>query len=414
MGNVAYYYQGRVIENVHLSNTIDGYAINGWESMKLENHSGIVDNYRNLKGDPTLISQYNLPLYVAVKMNHKVLGVGDTSVVDFFLVNRKDLKGDYNLQVKAMNEKGIVIMSKTVPVKVSGGAVYGELLASGFSVLASGPGYVTVSATLLKEGRTLATGADKLFVVELNAAGLPSDGMIADTSGILSTFLKSTGIDSFKMYKSGRPTGSYLLVGAFQPQQTGNPLVTDILEWVNEGHTLIVVNNIEAWATHLAQKEVLDYRGSKVLGTSWYGGNFFSKRHELFNGLPQAQVFNWEYQCFAAYNKSRLGLRLFNGEPVVACVSDHKPEVYSALSIVPHGRGKIILCTLDIFSCIKDVQAGKLVEGDGENAAMNTFNASQKNKANIVGQQLLLNLIKYAGQDSQELRMNYRLSKSKP
>ena len=84
MGNVAYYYQGRVIENVHISNTIDGYAINGWESMKLENHSGIVDNYRNFKGDPTLISRYNQPLYVSVKMNRKVLGVGDTSTVDFF------------------------------------------------------------------------------------------------------------------------------------------------------------------------------------------------------------------------------------------------------------------------------------------------------------------------------------------
>ena len=51
MGNVAYYYQGRTIENVRINNTIDGYAVNGWESMKLENHSGIVDNYRNLKGD---------------------------------------------------------------------------------------------------------------------------------------------------------------------------------------------------------------------------------------------------------------------------------------------------------------------------------------------------------------------------
>jgi hypothetical protein len=34
---------------------------------------------------------------------------------------------------------------------------------------------------------------------------------------------------------------------------------------VNEGNTLIVVNNIEAWAADLAQKEVIDYKGSKVL-----------------------------------------------------------------------------------------------------------------------------------------------------
>jgi hypothetical protein len=70
--------------------------------------------------------------------------------------------------------------------------------------------------------------------------------------------------------------------------------------------------------------------------------------------------------------------------------------VYTALSIVPHGRGKIILCALDIFSCLRDVKVDKKAEGEGENAAMNTFNASQQNQANIVGQQLLLNMLKYA------------------
>jgi beta-galactosidase len=396
MGNVAYYYQGRIIENVHISNTIDGYAINGWESMKLENHSGIVDNYRNLKGDPTLISRYNKPLYVAVKMNRKVLGVGDTSVVDLFLVNQVNLNGEYTLHINATDEKGNTTMTKTIPVKVTGGVMYGELLVAGLPIVASAPGYTTVVAELQKNGKTVARGDDKLYSVNLNAAGVTANGMIADTSGVLSHFLKSVGVNSFKEFKSGRPEGKYLLVGAFQPQQTGNPLVTDILEWVNEGNTLIVVHNIEAWAAHLAQKEVLDYKGSKVLGTTWYGGNFFSKQHQLFNGLPQAQVFNWEYQCFATYNKSRIGLRLLNGEPIVACVADHKKEVYSALSIVPHGRGKIILCSLDIFSCLRDVNLGRRAEGEGENASMNTFNSSQNNRANIVGQQLLLNMLKYA------------------
>lgn len=38
MGNVSFYYQGRIIENIRISNTVDAYAVNGWESMKLENH----------------------------------------------------------------------------------------------------------------------------------------------------------------------------------------------------------------------------------------------------------------------------------------------------------------------------------------------------------------------------------------
>lgn len=396
MGNVAYYYQGRIIENVHISNTIDGYAINGWESMKLENHSGIVDNYRHFKGDPALIARYNQPLYVAVKLNRKVLGVGDTTRIDFFAVNEVNLNGDFTLLVKARDEKGVVVLAKNTPVKLTGGTVYGELLSNGLPLVASSQGYTTVTAELQRAGKSVARGEDRFYAVRLDASGIPEEGLVADTTGVYSAYLQSIGIKT-KAYRSGRPEGSYLLVGGFLPQQTGNPLVTDILEWVNEGGTLIVLNNnIEAWAEHLAQKEVLDYSGSKVLRTTWYGGNFFSRQHPFFNGLPQAQVFNWEYQCFATYNKSRMGLRLFNGETVVACVADHKPEVYSALSVVPHGRGKIILTTLDIFSCLREIATGKNAEGEGENASMNTFNASQKNKANLVGQQLLLNLLKAA------------------
>ncbi|MET0463243.1 MAG: sugar-binding domain-containing protein [Chitinophagaceae bacterium] len=395
MGNVAYYYQGRVIENVHISNLIDGYAINGWESMKLENHSGIVDNYRNLKGDPGLIGRYNQPLYVSVKLNRKVMATGDTSIADFFIVNRKDLKGKFTLKIKAVDEKGNTLISKSETVSVTGGNTYGELLLKGISIPATSEGYTTVSASLYKNDQLLASGDDKLYAIAFNMKDLPAEGMIADTSGILANYFRSVNLKP-KEYKTGRPQGKYLIIGAFQPQQTGNPLVTDILEWVNDGNTLIVVSNTETWATHLGKKEVIDYRGSQAMGTTWYGGNFFSKQHELFNGLPQAQVFNWEYQCFATYNKSRIGLRILNGDPVVAAVSDHKPEVYTALSIIPHGRGKIIISTLDIFSCLKDVKVNRLPEGDGENASMSTFNNSQTNKANVVGQQLLMNMIRFA------------------
>ncbi|WP_207422988.1 glycoside hydrolase family 2 protein [Desertivirga brevis] len=398
MGNVAYYYQGRVIENVRISNQTDGYAINGWESMKLENHSGIVDNYRNAKGDPELISRYMKPLYVAVKMNRKVLEVKDTSIVDFFIVNEAGIKGNFDLHISVVGSDGKVISQKAIPVKVTGGSTYGELLSAGFAAVPQSPGYTTLKAVLKNKDQVVAEGDDKMFAVALNKEGIPANGQVADTSGVVSAFMKSANINSFKEFKSGRPSGKYMIVGAFDPQQTGNPLVTEILEWVNEGNTLIVIGTIEKWATFLNRKEIVDYRGSRELRSTWYGGNYFVKEHDLLKGLPQNCVFNWEYQSLATYNKARLGLKIENGETVVACVADHKPEVYSALSILPHGRGRIILSSLDILSTIKDVNVGKRAEGDGENAAMTTFNNSSKNRANIVGQQLLLNMIKFADQ----------------
>ena len=106
MGNVAYYYQGRIIENIRINNTVDGYAVNGWESMKLENHSGIVDNYRHHKGNPTLISRYNQPLVLSVKLNHKVLPAGKASEADIFIINETGLKGSFELDLALRQPDG--------------------------------------------------------------------------------------------------------------------------------------------------------------------------------------------------------------------------------------------------------------------------------------------------------------------
>lgn len=397
MGNVAYYYQGRVIENIRISNTVDAYAINGWESMKLENHSGVVDNYRNLKGDAWLIARYNRPLYLAVKLNHKVLAVGDTTLADIYIVNEKNIHGSAQLKVVARDSKGQLHGSFTGRVKVSGGVVYGECLKEGLPFVMRNPGYTHIEATLYQNGHEVAKGTDETYAVNLNASGISGKGLVADTTGTIRNFMNECGIE-LTDYHTGRPQGDYMIVGAFEPQQFGSGY-NDVLEWVYTGHTLIIVDNPLRWADLLADKEVLDYRGYKQLGTSWYGGNFFCRNHPVFQDLPSDCVFNWEYQCFAAYNRRRIGLRVASGDVIVGCVSDHKKEVYSAMSEIKAGRGRIIITTLDIPSCLQGLKKyDKPVDLDGMNESMNTFNNRGQNKANVIGQQLLLNLIRYATQ----------------
>ena len=391
MGNVAYYYQGRVIENVRINNIIDGYAINGWESMKQEDHSGMVDDYRNLKGDPDLIARYNKPLYIAVKLNHKVVAVGDSTTADFYIVNEKNITGEAELEINVKN-LGRVLITKKQTVRITGGNVYGQLLFEGLRLPVKNAGYTTVTATLKQGQNIICRGDDQIFAVKLNTKSI-EDLTVADTTGTIQDYLQSIGV-KYKTYRSGRPEGHTMVVGAFDPQQTGNQLVTDILEWVNNGNTLVIAGNTEKWAPYLAKKEVVDFRGIQVMGTSWYGGNYFVKESPLFAGLPQACVFNWEYQCLATYNKNRIGMRMQSGETVVGAVSDHKQEVYSALSVIHQGRGKIILNALDLLSCIKNNKTGMKAEGDGENASMTSFNTTAGNPANIIGQQLLLNMLK--------------------
>src|SRR5574344_383091 len=395
MGNVAYYYQGRLIENIRINNMVDGYAVNGWESMKLEDHSGIVDNYRNLKGDPELVARYNRPLVLSVKLNHKVLPVGRETTADVFIINEENLHGTCSLIVDYLSKDGKLLQSTSRKVKVSGGVRYGELLADGIKFKVSVPGYSRVSARLVQNGKTLLEGSDDIFAVSLDASGITSDGQVADSSGNIAAFLSRFGIKPAP-YKSGTPKGDYLVVGKFEPTQFGSGM-SDILDWVYKGHTLIVVDNPLRWAELFADKEVLDYRGDKVLGTVWYGGNFFNRAHPVWNGLPQDCVFNWEYQCFATYNRRRIGMRCENGETLAAAVADHKKEVYSVLSLIHAGRGQILITTLDIPACISGIKAyDKPVDLDGANEAMKTFDVSGENGANVVGQQLLLNMIKMA------------------
>ena len=392
MGNVAYYYQGRIIENIRINNTIDGYAVNGWESMKLENHSGIVDNYRNHKGDPDLIARYNAPLFLSVKMNRKVLATGDTTTVDVFIVNEKNLHGRFLLTLSAKDESGKVLSSTSKTVHVSGGTVYGENILTGWKLSVPTAGYTTVEAKLATGGKVAASGNDQLFTVTYNTNGITGAGLVADTTGVLATFLRRFGLD-VKEYKRGTPQGDYLVVGAFEPQQWGSGM-SDVIEWVHKGGALLIVDNPVRWAEFLADKEVLDFRGAKELGRSWYGGNFFNRTHRVFDGLPADCAFNWEYQCFAAYNRRRIGLRAENGETLVGCVSDHRKEVYSALSVIPVGRGKIIITTLDVPACLKSTQQVFINDADGMNEAMANFDSESENPSDIVGQQLLFNLIK--------------------
>jgi hypothetical protein len=395
MGNVAFYYQGRVIENIRINNTIDGYAVNGWESMKLENHSGIVDNYRNPKGNPDLIARYNAPLFLSVKLNRKVLAVGDSATVDVYIVNEKDIHGYFTLTVSVKDASGKVTASLAKKVKVSGGAVYGENLLTGWKLPVASAGYVTVEATLQADKKTTIKGDDRIFAVQPDWQGIPTNGLVADTTGLLTTFMRRMGLN-IKPYTQGTPQGDYLLVGAFEPQQWGSGM-SDIIEWVQKGGSLIIVDHPVRWAEFLADKEILDFRGAKELGRSWYGGNFFNRAHPVFDGLPVDCAFNWEYQCFSAYNRRRIGLRVASGETLVGCVSDHRKEVYSALSLISVGRGKVIITTLDIPACLKQaVENYGAVDTDGMNEAMGTFNPAADNPANIVGQQLLYNLIKEA------------------
>jgi len=87
IGKKSYDFWGRVIETAKLSEENDFLVISGWESTAIENHSGLVDNLRNFKADPLLISKKVESIHPVIKTNSLVYELNDVPTLDLFLIN---------------------------------------------------------------------------------------------------------------------------------------------------------------------------------------------------------------------------------------------------------------------------------------------------------------------------------------
>jgi hypothetical protein len=193
LGAVSVEHQGRKIEDHRICNDNDGYAVNGWEAEPYENHSGVVDCFRYPKSDPKILAYYNQPLYVAVKTRNQVVPSGDKVVVDYYLINEKEVKGPHTLKVSALDAAGKEVFSKDIPVNVSGGETYGQLLTEQVAIPTStAAGMWTLKARLANAGgQEVATGRDQILVVDWKNSNLKGRGAVYEEGTVVHDFLKS-------------------------------------------------------------------------------------------------------------------------------------------------------------------------------------------------------------------------------
>ena len=496
MGDIAFYYQGRIIENIRIGDVADGYVINGWESERIENHSGIVDCFRNPKGNVEVLAHYNQSLYLAVKVRNKIVQVSDTVVTDFYLVNEEDLNGTFRLKASLVGKDRKPVWTQEWPVTISGGDVYGELLVEGIETEVPGPaGYYLMQAQLVgKDGKVRALGWDKIFAVDWKAATVPPNGAVLESGRTLRDFLEKQKGVTLPEYSSELGKLDYVLIGDIHPARwvlvpteslstgdgdtpglraeyfSGGDLAKSVLKrvdanidfgwgggapaeavgaddfsarwtgkirppengqyifrtltddgvrlWIddklvinnwtlhgaqldnakrvaleagkeysikleyfeshgdaivrlfwttpsmmaeadalagsvlervrNDGTTALIVAGAERWAAYMADHGIIAaYDGVMTVGNVWVGGNLFVRKHPLFKDLPVNQGMNWEYQALVNYGTRRYGLMLTGEEAVVGTVNAHEPRVATAVAMFKHGKGRIVLSTLD-------------------------------------------------------------------
>jgi hypothetical protein len=349
-GNIAYYFHGRLIENVRMNNYRDGYAINGWECMKSDNHSGIVDQLRDLKGDPKLLTDYTRPLYVAVKSRQTIEHVGDQAHVDAFIVNENALAaGTYTLTITVLKPSGATAQVFSGSVKITGGDTFGELLTQNITIaLDGGAGYYHLKAKLLNGAAQVADGHEQILTVDWKSMVVPTTGAIASSITALTTFLNTTKGLNLPQYSNSLGTLKYIVATG-----AGNFTPSDLLNRVkNDGTTLIIVDNANTWMTTLTSSGVVTGSvGTMTQSQNWVGGGYFVRKHPMFNSLPVNCAMNWEYQNFINYNLpsgNQYGFQMTGEEPVVTDWDNHEHRLCTSVGILTYGKGKIIFSTIDM------------------------------------------------------------------
>jgi hypothetical protein len=182
IGDKHYEMDAKMLENGRICDANDYLVLSGWESTTGDDHSGMVDSLRLLKGDPGILKAAAANTVLVVRARHYVVAKGDPAMVDIHLVNEGNLHGAYTLTVTAADDgANAPFYQNSFPVIVLGGDVFGQLLKHGVTFTAPKPGYVTVKASLSKKGdvRAALVRTEPLLVVDTAPAPLSASVAIA-------------------------------------------------------------------------------------------------------------------------------------------------------------------------------------------------------------------------------------------
>ncbi len=350
-GNVTYYAQGRGLENALISDVSDGYVSNGWECMKLDNFSGMVDQLRDLKGNVKYYADYSRPLYIAVKARDKIGHIGDQIIVDLFIVNQNALPGgSYTLTLQSRKPNKTTTQVYNGTVTVTGGDKFGELLVENITVnLDGGKGYYHLLASLSSGASQVANGHDEILAVDWKSMALSTSGAIACNNPALTTFLKTAKGLNLPAFSTSLGTLKYIVTGPL----TGGATTfssDDVLNRVNtDGTSLIILDSTGAWMQILKNKGIVPTYATMIHGNQWVGGGFLVRAYPLYNDLPVNCAMNWEYQTFVRYkDHTSFGFQLTGENPVVTDWNSGDSRVCTAVGIIPYGKGKILFSTIPI------------------------------------------------------------------
>jgi beta-galactosidase len=370
VGRTCYESWQNYLENARISDELDFAAISGWESTSIENHSGIVDNLRNFKSDPGLISSSLLPVRPIAKQRTLVVEQGKTATFDLYLANDtpEAVTGMLTFSMIAPSGKRKELISLPAPGHVVDQFSY--LLKTGFE-----------TPVLIEEGlyrfkfalssAPLSNQTKEIWVTRAYPQNELCQALKVGVSGIsarLRKQLSELGCVSVSDFKAGETYGAIISSGltanakidgqigettgetnpinAVQTTTQLGRLDPAIVEAVKAGTPLLAIPQAdslsEGVAKQLADAGAFTYHGAVGdFRAPWMGDWYFVREHAVSAGMPVNQAMGGFYQ---AKGRESNGL-LVEGEGVEVIVGysrDHDRKVGAGTFTAKLGKGKVL------------------------------------------------------------------------
>ena len=338
---------GRILQVIRTDDASDYLVINGWEDQPIDSHSGLVDNQRNLKGDPGPIRAALAPLRPVVQPRGVVHKLGDAVQMDLFLLNEthQAAGGTLGLSMTGNDGKTMELGSYAAPEFVANRFAYPIAEAVASPVLASEG---TTTLRLRLEGSAAAEGTTRIFVVDPSPA-LPKAlraGVIGELKA-LAGCLAHTALDA-EAFDAGGAFDVGIMLAHEKAFDSAEKMagVAKMMDAVKAGMPLLVLAQSAAGADAagkaLAAAGAMEYAG--MAGESrgcWMGNWVFVKEHPAYAGLPVNQVMKWEYQV-DFNDASGLVVEGAGVEVIAGYGRDHDETLGAATFTARLGKGRVL------------------------------------------------------------------------
>jgi hypothetical protein len=362
LGDKCYESWQQYLENVRICDAVDFAAISGWESTAIENHSGIVDNLRNFKGNPELIASSLQPIRPVAKQHKFCYAVGESAIFDLYLFNdtSQPISGTLHLSMIEPGGKSTELGSWPVPPNIADQFSY--TIQTGFAVPAFSRDGIyrfrfncdaAPQADFTREiwvvntqpgfARKLSIGVSRVLPAVRRQLSQVTGVEIAEFSSRehYDLIVSSGVIEGSKLDRAiGDETGleAQPTKGAPPAPQVPGQIAEEVLSALRAGTPLLAIvpddSLADGVAKQLASLGAFTYNGQVGdLRAPWMGNWLFVRDHATFSSLPVNCILGVHYQ---AHGESSNGLLIERAagaadpEVIMGYSRDHDRQIGAA------------------------------------------------------------------------------------